>query len=208
VNPPIEVGRVLAASTTSFVVGCRVGRIDIPALGALVHAPVQADLGIYGLVTEIRIADDGLVRQLVTADAITDEVIRDNRERRIVPVEISVLAVGHEVGGRVLHRLPPRPPLSLDVIYLCDEGQMGRFTAGDRFEYFRHILRAADHPVGEIIAAHILQVRGAHRDPNAWTAAAVHEVITLLRDDYPLLTSVLGAVDAISAPVSGKELDK
>ena len=33
----------------------------------------------------------GLVRQLVTADNVSEEVMRDNRERRIVPVEMSVL---------------------------------------------------------------------------------------------------------------------
>jgi hypothetical protein len=49
---------------------------------------------VYGLIYDIHIDDDGLVRQLVTADNVSEEVLRDNRERRIVPVEMSVMAVG------------------------------------------------------------------------------------------------------------------
>jgi hypothetical protein len=115
----IEVGRVLRASTSGFVVGCRVRQLDVPSFGVLVRAPLQPDYQVYGLVHDIRIEDDGLVRQLITAEHISSEVVLDNRERRIVPVEVSVITLGYEHGGILHHQLPPRPPLSLDLIFLC-----------------------------------------------------------------------------------------
>jgi hypothetical protein len=62
---------------------------------------------------------------------------------------MSVLAVGYEQGGRIFHLLPPRPPLSLDVIYLCDDEALRRFTSAGHFGYLRHILRAQDLPIGD-----------------------------------------------------------
>jgi hypothetical protein len=57
-------------------------------------APRWNGYQVFGLIHDIHIDDDGLVRQLVTAENVSDEVMRDNRERRIVPVEMSVLASG------------------------------------------------------------------------------------------------------------------
>ena len=195
----VEIGRVLRAGTGSFVAGCRVGSVAEPSLGALLRAPLTGGDQVYGLIYDIRIADDGLVRQLVTADKVTDEVILDNRERRIVPVEISVVVAGCRQAGQVLHQLPPRPPLSLDPIYLCDLPEVRAFTSLGRFGYFRHLLRMPELPLGELLAAHARQARAAQEDPGRWTEAAVQEIITLLRDDYPLLTSVLGALDDVAS---------
>jgi hypothetical protein len=109
---------------------------------------------------------------------------------------MSVLAVGFEQDGAISHLLPPRPPLSLDAIYLCDEKDLARFVKAGRFGYFRHILRAKDIPVGDVISAHIQQVLEKTGD-QAWVEAAIHEVITQLRDDYPTLMSVLGALSDV-----------
>lgn len=199
----IEIGRLLRAGTTGFIAGCRVntqrtgaGQLDAPAFGALVRAPLNDGYQVYGLIHDIHIDDDGLVRQLVTADNVSEDVMRDNRERRIVPVEMSVLTVGYEQDGKIYHLLPPRPPLSLEVIYLCDDKDLARFT--EKFGYFRHILNSQELPVGEVIAAHIQQASAAHKD-KSWREKATHEVITLLRDDYPTLMSVLGALSDVSA---------
>ncbi len=193
----IEIGRLLRSGTTGFIAGCRVNQLNAPAFGALVRAPLGDGYQVYGLIHDIHIDDDGLVRQLVTADNVSAEVMKDNRERRIVPVEMSVLAVGYEQDGKIHHLLPPRPPLSLDVIYLCDNKDMVRFT--EKFGYFRHILNAKDAPIGELLAAHILQAGKARGTDGArWIESATQEVITLLRDDYPTLMSVLGALADIS----------
>jgi len=192
--PAIEIGRLLRAGTTGFIAGCRVSQLDSPAFGALVRAPLGAGYQVYGLIYDIHIDDDGLVRQLVTAENVSDEVMKDNRERRIVPVEMSVLSVGYEQDGKIHHLLPPRPPLSLDLIYFCDDKDVSHFTA--KFGYFRHILNAKEIPIGDVLAAHIQQAQSAHKD-TSWKERAVQEIIILLRDDYPTLMSVLSALNEV-----------
>ena len=192
----IQIGHLLRASTSGFVVGCSVSQLEAPSFGALVEAPLDGDYRVYGLIYDIHIDDDGLVRQLVTAGDVSPEVMHDNRERRIVPVEMSVLAVGYEQGGRIYQLLPPRPPLSLDVIHLCSEAELVRFTSAGKFGYFRHILRAKDIPIGELLAAHVGQAQTAHAKAGEkeWSIRAAQELVTLLRDDYSTLMAVLEAL--------------
>ena len=195
----IEIGRLLRANTTEFVVGCRVTQLTAPSFGALVRVPLADGSQVFGLIYDMHIDDDGLVRQLVTAEVTDEAVIADNRQNRNVPLEMSVLAVGYQHGERIYHLLPPQPPLSLDVIYLCDEDEIRTFTSAGHFVYFRHILRNSDLPVGELLAAHLRQAQAAHMETenHSWTQDATGELITLLRDDYPTLMSVLGAVSDI-----------
>jgi hypothetical protein len=197
----IPIGRLLRAGTPGFVVGCRVTQLDSPSFGALVKAPAGQGYEIFGLIYDIHVDDDGLVRQLVTAEGVDESVINDNRLNRNVPLEMSVLAVGYRQDGQIYHLLPPRPPLSLDVIYRCGEDDLRFFTGAGHFGYFRHILRAEELPIGELLAAHLQQVRLAHAAAGntAWAQAATQELITLLRDDYPTLMTVLGALgDALA----------
>jgi hypothetical protein len=165
----------------------------------LVRAPLGTNdesYQVYGLINDIHIDDDGIVRQLVTADNVDPAIIADNRINRNVPVEISVLTVGYEEHGQIRHLLPPRPPLSLDAIYPCNANDLRRFTSAGRFGYFRHILRANDLPIGELLAAHLRQAQAAYQesDNSDWPQQAAQELIILLRDDYPALMSVLSAL--------------
>jgi len=192
----LQIGRLLRAGTSGFVVGCRVDQMNAPVLGGLVRVPQEGGYQIYGIIYDIHIDDDGLVRQLVTADGVEESVINDNRVNRNIPLEVSVLAVGYQQDEQIYHLLPPHPPLSLDVIYLCEPKELCEFTSAGRFGYFRHLLRAKDLPVGEILAAHLrlastAQCQGG--DPH-WSSSATRELITLLRDDYPMLMAVLGAI--------------
>jgi hypothetical protein len=157
--------------------------------------PVGGEYQIFAIITDIHIDDDGLVRQLVTAEKVDDAILADNRINRNVPLEISVLAIGYREGDIVRHLLPPRPPLSLDSIYLCNSAEVREFTGSGQFGYFRHILRSDQLPVEEILAAHLLQAQAAHAEVGyeAWQDRALAELITILRDDYPRLMGVLGA---------------
>jgi hypothetical protein len=195
----IEIGRLLRSGTTGFVVGCRVNQLDAPSFGALVRVPLESDYQVYGLIYDIHIDDDGLVRQLITAQEVPEEVLRDNRENRNVPVEIGVLALGYQAGGRFFHLLPPRPPLSLDAIYLCTPEEVADFTGAGRFGYFRHILRDQDKPIEELLAAHLMEARQAQESAGneSWYQQAVQELITLMRDDYQGLINVLSAASEI-----------
>jgi hypothetical protein len=195
----IEIGRLLRSGTTGFVVGCKVQQIGAPSFGAMVQVPLEAGYQVYGLIYDIHIDDDGLVRQLITAENISEEVLRDNRVNRTVPVEIGVLALGYEENGRVSHLLPPRPPLSLDVITLCTPEEVVRFTGAGRLGYLRHILRDPKLPTDELLAAHLKQARAAHEasGDRDWFAGAVQEVIELLKDDRQRLMGVLAATSEL-----------
>jgi hypothetical protein len=189
-------GRILRGDNTGCVVGCAVSELDAPAYGGMVRIPLADGCQVYGIIYNIHIDDDGLVRQLVTSSEISESVIQDNRVNRNVPVEISVLFVGCEQGGKIQHLLPPRPPLTLDAMFLCSDQEITRFTSTGRLGYFRHILRSRDIPVGEILASHIKQAgqaQSAAGNPQ-WTTRACQELITLLRDDYNVLMQVLGAI--------------
>ena len=203
----IKIGRLLRAGTTGFVVGCRVSQLDSPLFGSLVRAPLGAGYQVFGIIHDIHIDDDGIVRQLVTADNVDEALIADNRVNRNVPIEISVLTVGYQENGKIRHTLPPRPPLSLDVIYQCNSEEMYQFTKAGRFGYFRHILQAKDIPIGEVMAAHLEQANAAHLavGNSSFFAGAAKEVITLLRDDYPTLMAVLGALSDVAEGSGGRQ---
>ncbi len=190
-----EIGRLLRAGISGFVAGTKVLVQDAPRFGAMVRAPIAESKQIYGLIHDIHIDDDGLVRQLVTSASMDESVIADNRENRNVPLEMSVLAIGYQSEGRIFHLLPPRPPLSLDILAQCSDEEIVEFTAGG-FGYLRHLLRNPDIPIGELIAAHVQQGMEAHKKKgNAyWAQEASKEIIMLLRDDYPTMMQALGAL--------------
>jgi hypothetical protein len=196
----IEIGRLLRASTSGFVAGCHVSQMNSPALGSLVRVPLGDDYQIYGLIYDIRVDDDGLVRQLSALEQVDESILLDTRLNRNVPIEMGILAVGYTQEGRISHLLPPRPALSLDLLYLCADEEVCSFTTSGHFGYFRHILRATDLPLSEILVTHLQQASAAQRktgDP-AWLERATQELIILLRDDYPSLMGLLSALADIS----------
>ncbi len=191
-----QIGFLLRASTSGCVAGCRVASLDLPQLGGMVTIQPSAGLKIFGLIYDLHIDDDGLVRQLVTTENIKPEVIADNRNNRTVPVEISIVFCGYQLNGQVFHLLPPRPPLTLDEVYICQDDELCAFTSEGRFGYFRHILRGQDYPVAEVLASHLKlasRAHQAHQNPD-WINRAIQELIVLLRDDYATLMNVLGAL--------------
>lgn len=191
----IHIGRLLRASTRMCVAGCPAGQ-PLSAFGSLVSIPINNGLTAFGLVTDIHIDDDGLVRQLAVSSSVPAEVIEDNRMNRNVPVELSVLFIGHAQNEKISHLLPPQPPLSLDNIFSCTDEEIRNFTSAGRLGYIRHILAAEDVSTADLLAAHLLQAGGAHQNGrnDNWLRSAVQEIITLLRDDHAVLSAVLGAI--------------
>ena len=190
----IAIGRLLRSSITGCVVGCNLSQATAPAFGQMVLIPLDEKTSVFGLIYDIHIDDDGLVRQLVSSSSISPAVIEDNRVNRNVPLEMSVVFTGCEHDGKISHLLPPRPPLTLDSIYPCSPAELDRFTADKRFAYLRHLLRNQEIPAAELIAVHLREVIAA--DPSA-AEAAVETVIALLKDDYPQLMDVLSAVSEV-----------
>lgn len=195
----IQIGRLLRASTTGCVIGCQVNQVENLTFGGMVRVPAAPGYQIFGLVYDIHIDDDGLVRQLVTAEHVSELLIQDNRLNRNIPAEISVLFIGFQRDGRVSHLMPPRPPLSLDEIFSCSAQEIMTFTGGKRFGYFRHMLGNPDLPAAELLAAHLQQTHGVYSQikDETWLESAVSELIVLLRDDYETLNRVLGAISEI-----------
>ncbi len=203
----IHVGRLLRANIRGCVAGCQVSQ-DFPDFGALVVIPLGEQFKIFGLVTDIHIDDDGLVRQLAAAENVPDEVIQDNRLNRNIPVEMSVIFIGHARGETISHCLPPHPPLSLDSMLECSDELLCAFTGAGRFGYLRHLLNAEDIPTADLLATHLSQAGNAQAAAgnSSWLTDATREVITLLRDDHATLSGVLGAIADIMPAQQTKNL--
>lgn len=192
---PIAFGRLLRSNTTSCVVGCQVDQASAPAFGQMVRIPLDDGITVFGLVYDIHIDDDGLVRQIVTSAEISPEIIEDNRLNRNMPVEMSVLFIGYARNGEISYALPPHPPLSLDAIYLCDDTEVLEFISRGSYGYLRHLFRSPDLPADDLLAAHLGQVKNA--GTGGLDERAVNEVIALLKDDYNRLSTVLKAVSDV-----------
>lgn len=190
-----EIGRVLRAATPGFAVGCRVSQLSEPGFGSLVKAQPLGDREtIYGLIFDIAIDDDQLVRRLVMVEDPPAAVIEDQRVNRLLPIEMDVLAIGYKLGDALHFGLPLRPPLNLDPVYLVDDPAEVRAIT-DNLAYLRLILRAgSDVPVDQLLVAHIRSMVALRGDDQAWAIAAVQELINLLRSNYDVLIPTLEAL--------------
>src|SRR5258708_6824972 len=147
------VGRVLRASTMSYACGTRSQELNTPSFGAFVqtsHSNGNGDVDVIGLIYAIHIDDDPWVRQLIRTNQINVTPLRDQRENRRVPVKISIENIGFRMQGEYYHNLPPRPPMSLDPVYICDDECIYNFT--QKFDFFRLVLNTSEGPAEELIA--------------------------------------------------------
>ncbi len=187
----LRVGRVLRASTRGFAIGCAVMQPDIPAFGSFVRAEGLAPgSAIYGLIYDVSVEDDPFVRQFISANP-PEEVVRDQRENRQVPIEVSVLAVGCNDTTNVRHCLPPQPPVTLDWLYQCSAEEVRAFTA--RFDYFRLVLEAPDVPADELLAASLRSAAAARPEHarDTFLISAGRELARLLANDPVRLEGLL-----------------
>ena len=190
-NENLRVGRVLRASTRGFAIGCAVMQPDIPAFGSFVRAEGQTPgSATYGLIYDVSVEDDPFVRQFISADP-PEEVVRDQRENRRVPIEVSVLAVGCGDGENIRHCLPAQPPVTLDWLYQCSDEEVQAFTA--RFDYFRLVLEAREVPGDELLAASLRAAAAAwpENEREAFLVEAGRELARLLASDPVRLEGLL-----------------
>lgn len=187
----LQVGRVLRASTRGFALGCAVMQPDIPAFGSFVRADGQSSgEAIYGLIYDVSVEDDPFVRQFIGANP-PDEVVRDQRENRQVPIEVRVLAVGCGAEEKIRHCLPAQPPVTLDWLYQCDDEEVRAFT--ERFDYFQLILEAREVPADELLAAS-LRVAAAARarsERETFLVEAGRELVRLMAGEPTRLEGLL-----------------
>lgn len=188
----LPIGWVLRSSTVGFAVGCRVLQPNVPQFGDLVKVPVSEGLTIFGLIYDVQVRDDPAVRQLILAGEMEAEAILDQRENRLVPIELSVLVVGYQYQGEApVQGLPPQPPISLDTMTLCDDAEVRAFTEG--LDFLRLVLNAAQIPGDELLIAH-LQHAAAVRPTEtrrAFLIRAGRELARLLSFDLVRLDGIL-----------------
>lgn len=149
-----RVGRVLRATTRGFACGTSSRNVSTRHdFGAFVRAPIANDESCYviGLIYAVEVKDDQLITELVMSDGIEANVLADQRQNRMVPVEVDVLNVGYLQNGAMIHSLPPRPPMSLSEVELCSAEEVYHFT--QRCDFFRLVIMAADVPSDDLIAA-------------------------------------------------------
>lgn len=186
----LPVGRVLRSSTTSFTIGAKTLAADVPRFGAFVAAAAPDGGTIIGLIYNVLIDDDLFARQLIGAE-VGEEYLADQRQNRQVPIEISVLVVGHGRDGQWYQYLPPQPPISLDQIVTCAAAEVVAFT--EEFTFFRTALNAQDAPADELLAAALRTAAAARDDADQrpYLVRAGRELSRLLAFDAVRLEGLL-----------------
>jgi len=189
----LPIGWVLRASTVGFTVGCRVLQPNIPQFADLVKVPLpDENIEIFGLIYDVQVKDDPAVRQLIMVGEMEPEAVLDQRENRLVPIEIGVLVVGYQrEKGEIIQGLPPRPPLSLDMLILCDDSDIRAFT--QNLDYVRLVLNAAQIPADEVLITSIRRAAQAQSPEiqRQFLLNAGRELARLLNSDLVRLDSIL-----------------
>jgi hypothetical protein len=187
------VGRVLRASTVGYACGTRSNELDTPSFGAFVQTKFfnGHEVDVIGLIYAIHVDDDPLVRQLIMANHVNQATLRDQRENRMMPVEISVVNIGYIIEGQSYHNLPPRPPMSLDPVYLCDAECIYDFT--QKFDFFRLVLNTSEVPAEELLAAALRRAADARptNERHDFLVGAGRRLAQLLSHDLARLNHLL-----------------
>lgn len=187
------VGRVICSSTKGFTVGCQRLQSELPVFGSFVKAYIREEMEVYGLIYNVAVDGDLLVRQLAVSPEAGEETLRDQRENRQVPIEVSVLVIGYKREGEIHRCLPPQPPLTLSDIYTCTSEEIKDFTAS--FDYFPIVLgEQPGVPSDELLAASLrlaADSRGNGEERHDFLVAAGRELAALLNNDQVRLTTIL-----------------
>ncbi len=197
------IGRVLRASTRGFTCGTHSTHIsDHHDFGAFVKVPVantrERQVQAIGLIYKVEIMSDPLVNELVMGEFVPENVLRDQRENRMVPVEISCLSIGFMTGDNlVVQSLPPRPPMSLSEVYVCESVEVDRFVQQKSF--FRLILGASEVPVDDLLAAAVRHASAIYQPDypdlyGKFLLESGHEIARQLSGDLKRLSHILALI--------------
>jgi hypothetical protein len=147
---------VLRTTMTRFTVGCKALLQEVPQFGDLVKVQTQDDLAIFGLIYDVSVQDDLAVRQLILVGDLEPEIVLDQQENRLVPIEIGVLIAGYRRSDQeIRHGLPSQPPASLDRLIVCDEAELRDFTT--ELDYLQLVLNTPRMMADELLIAHLVR---------------------------------------------------
>ena len=151
---------------------------------------------VYGVVYAIHTGslEPGGRAVLRGRDGMRDRAIFDQNPdlEQLLRTEFSALIVGYQEGGALRSYLPPSPPPLHWSVVECDSSEIATFTV--RLDYLRTILSAPDAPVDALLAANVRLAGASHPDERGFKVQAGRELATLLKHDYPRLTSILRAL--------------
>lgn len=190
------VGRVLRASTRGYTCGTHSTRLDDKHdFGAFVKVPIaNGTLTAVGVIYAVEIKDDLLINELVMAESVDPNVLRDQRENRMIPVEISVLNIGYGDGRSFVHSMPPRPPMSLSVVELCTRDEVLNLTT--RFDFLRLVVNASEVPSDDLLAALLRYARDAYEPAmqTPFLVGAGQHLTRLIGSDTRRLAAILSLI--------------
>lgn len=189
------IGRITRSDTRSFVGALRIPEPDIPTFGTYCQAAAQGGTTqVIGIIHNIRVQDDPFTRQLAISETLSEEVLRDNRENRLVPIELEAAVAGFNQGASFRYTLPPQPPVTLTDIYPLPAEQVHAFT--ESFDFIPLLLTHSELPLEQILVAAITQAaqsRPAHLRVD-FLIEAGRSCARWLGDDLPRLERLLMAL--------------
>ena len=199
----VVLGRVLRASTRGFDFGAHSRNILAGHdFGGFVKATIsnETEIVAIGLIYKVEIKDDQLISELVLGGELADAILLDQRNNRLIPVEIKVLNVGYAYMDSdplyCVHSVPPRPPMSLSDVSPCSEGEIYDFTR--RLDFFRIVLQAAEVPSDDLIAAAIRCAGSIYKDTVAksdFYVACGRRLARDLSNDMKRLSHILSLIN-------------
>lgn len=194
-------GRILSADIRECSAACRVSEPDLPPFGSLVRIPIRETpyLEVYGLVSDIRIEEDGFLRQIASNENVSEEVMQDARVNRNVPIVMRILFAGSVSDAGISHMAPPHPPLTLNAIYRCGDEEVSAFSSFGEFGYLHHILDARGISIPELLAAHVAQALTANNNCGnpGWGKNLLSELIQQKRAQKDELIQILNALKSL-----------
>ncbi len=186
-----EIGRVIQANTTQFTAGCRTLLHDIPSFGDFVRVLTQDGSIVYGFIYNVSIQSDSPVRQLIAAQELPEEYIKDQIENRLLPVEFSVVVVGYKRQDRIRQELPPQPPMPFSLVERCSDEEVREF-AQSGFDFLRTILNIPGIPSDDLITVALRRMASClGRESHYFLLDAGRELTKLLYKDTTRLESLL-----------------
>jgi len=188
---PEKIGEVIEARTGEFVAECYELHSP-PPLGSLVRTG-DGGVAIYGVVcnASTESIDPGrrpLARGRDEADE--ENIYRQNPQlSRLLRTTFQTLLIGHGEGDELRHYLSPRPPRVHSFVYLCEPGEVRRFTLS--LDFLSLLLNAGLGQTDEVVAACLRQAGSAHEDSRAFLVRAGKELAVLLGGELNRLNAIL-----------------
>lgn len=162
----ITIGTVLRSDIHGFVAASRIPEPEVPTFGTFVSAPIQHEQAeLIGLVYNISLQDDPFLRSIAAninmADPSHQEFVRDQRENRVIPVEIAVASVAYRYHNDPIYHYgyPPQPPIVLYEIRVCTPTEVLGITHSP--DFMRVLLDNRDIPFDELVPTVLLRAAKA-----------------------------------------------